>query len=645
LGTLIPRNYYGRYSWYYTESRQKEKEMKPENFKEIKIIPIDLNNLDLPSDRLCMVMTQPFLKLQRTEMGFKIDRSILRGHKRIICSTLQLVCRLRFGNASYNTNFMVFPELSLPFGMISEIKYRISDSWPHNSILIGGIEGISVAEYRKIIRESDNPMEANYELLGTTNYVNCAAVFVKENKGSKVKLYLQPKIKPSRWEQAIGMREGRHIFIFISSKLNFLCLTCFDAISADLEFKLLASGLMRNLKEMAVKKQIPNVLDMVFILMHNEKPHDRNFQESVYQILNGGGRELRSDHGSVVFVNTANSEHGSSNKFGKSAFYFRRGAWYIPPKKEYPPPDTYRIENTECECQRARFREDGPSLHYLCYIPYTSVPHTQGGRWYPFKEVAWCRINPDSTLSSPQSVPAIRKFVMDNLPQNLNITDNRWRAPNDQSLAVKMGQNYNDMRERLISVELERIKELIDLLLLPHFPEDDRTENPDYWKIEKEGEAIREMTSILSILTLLGEIELRCSRIVSFKVANRFYVAITDGHNERLPFELWNRYIRYIDIGLWTALGQRADVLLVLSRHRREGPPGGIANEISEILKINLSDESTLPAELQDRDRFTSYKEPRLFWQSANYLQGILDENDIDSARAKLEERLEPLRD
>jgi len=468
--------------------------MKPENFSEIKIIPIDLN-VDLPSNHLYMVIAQPFLRLEQTEDGFKVDKNILGTHKRVIRSTLELVCDLRFGDASSNANFILFPELSLPFDMVSKLKDRISDSWAPNSILIGGIEGISVAGYHEIVQESNNPKEANYKLLGTANYVNCVAIFIKENHGSEVKLYLQPKVRPSRREQAIGMREGRHIFIFVSSKLTFLCLTCFDAISTDLEFKLLTSKVMRNLRRMVVQNQIPNVLDMVFILMHNEKPHHRGFQESTYQILNGGGRELRSDHGSVVFVNTANSEEVSSDRFGKSAFYFRRGAWYIPPQKEYPPTETYCAEDTGYECQRARFREDGPCLHSLCYIPYTSVLHTQGGRWYPFRDIAWHRVNSDGVLDSPQPVPAVKKIVSNNLPSNLAVSDNRWYAFNDHSLAVKMKQNYNHTREKLINTRIERIKELTDILLLVHYPENDRTENPDYWKTDMEGEAIKEMAS------------------------------------------------------------------------------------------------------------------------------------------------------
>jgi len=618
--------------------------MKLENSSEIKIIPIDLK-IDFPSDHLCMIMAQPFLKLQTTSNGFKIDRSILEMHKRTILSTLELSCNPPFGDSLYNTNFVVFPELSLPYDMISTIKDKmLQGSWKDNSILIGGLEGISVEKYLEIVQKSDNPVESNYELLGMANYVNCAVVFIKENHPNVVKMYVQPKIKSSRWEQAIGMREGRHLFIFTSSKLNFFCLTCFDVISTNLKFKLLASKIIGNLRGMAAIEEIPNMLDMVFVLMHNKKPDFIGFQESAYQILNGGGRELRCDHGSVVFVNTANNKHDSSTKYGKSAFYFRRGAWYIPPKKEYPPPETYCMEKTDCECQRARFREDGPSLHSFCYIPYASVPHLQGSKWYPFRDVAWFRITSNGTLSSPQSVPAIRKVVVDNLPPSLCDTDNRWHASNDANLEYEMKQKYHETRKNLMNVRIERMKKLIDLLLLCHYSEDNRIENPDYWETRKEGEAIKELVSTLSILTLIGEIVLDLPhKILTGLLRKRFYVAVIDGKGAETKTVLQKKYGEYVETNKCINIDPEKNILMVLCRHRGEQPLNGIAEEIVDFTLISRSEDSTMPQELQDANKFTVITGGRLFWHSRESLHGILEQNSLDEARTKLEEKLEPL--
>lgn len=614
--------------------------MKTENLTEPKILPIRLD-IDLPTDHLCMVMAQPLLKLQQTDNGFKIDRSILATHKRIIESTFKLVRNLLFGNGSYNTNFVLFPELSLPHDMILEIKNRMSHSWPQNSILIGGIEGISVKEYYEILQQSDNPREARYKFSGIANYVNCAAVFVKQNQGDEAKLYLQPKIKPSRREEAIEMQEGRHIFFFTSPKLNFLSLICFDAIYTDSAFTSLISKLMRNLRKMSVTKQIDSILDIVFILMHNEDPYYRGFQESVYQILNGGGRELRSDHGSVVFINTANSGDGSSDRFGKSAFHFRRKAWYSTPKGEYPPPSTYCMEDTDCECQRARFREDGPSLYSFRYIPYTSELHISKAKCYPFQNVAWCQIKPDGMLDSPQSLPAIKKIVSDNLPPNLPTEDNRYKAPNGSSLAIKMRQNYNDMREKLMTTRPERMKEITDLLLLAHYREDNRIENPDYWKTDKEGEAIKELASTLSILALIGEMTFDLpSRIVTGFLQQRFYTAVMDGKRTERPASLQKKYKEYMERNTCVDIDADKNIFLVLCRHTREQPHNGIAEEVLEIGRILTSDELGMPEELRDARRFTSISGGRVFWHSQESLQGILEQTDLDVARTKLEEKL-----
>lgn len=618
--------------------------MKNNNFSKIEIIPINLN-LDLPNDHLCMVMAQPFLKLQQTESGFKVDNCLLGAHKKIIQSTLKLAGDLKFGKSTYNTNntnFILFPELSLPYDMISTIRDSMSqNSWPNNSILIGGLEGIGVNEYQKILEKSDNPAESVYELLGTATYVNCAAIFTKGKQHNDIRLYLQPKLRPSRWEQALGMREGKHLFIFVSPELNFFCLICFDAISSDLEFKSLTSSIMQELKKMAKNNDIPSVLDMTFILMHNNKPHYSGFQECANRILNAGGRELRCDHGSVVFINTANSVHGSSNKFGKSAFYFRRGAWFIPPIGEIPP-ETYCMEKTiEDKCQRARFREDGPSLHSFFYIPYTSELHTQEGQWYPFKNVAWYRVDSAGEISSSQSVPANRKIVSDNLLPNLPDNDNRWHVPNDSPLKDEIKKKYYIIRTNFIKLRKERISEITDLLLLCHYPKDKHIINSDHWKMDCEGEAIKELVSTFSILALMGEtdFDLADSTLTGF-LKDKFYVAVIDGKNTVEQRDLLKEYdeVRY------SALNKQPEknILVVLCRHLGEQPLNGKAKEIKRISKISGNEDDKMPPELRDSDKYTSIT-GRLFWHSRESLHGILEQNSLDDARRKLGEKLEPL--
>jgi hypothetical protein len=261
--------------------------MKLENSSEIKIIPINLK-IDFPSDHLCMIMAQPFLKLQTTSNGFKIDRSILEMHKRTILSTLKLACNPPFGDASYNANFVVFPELSLPYDMILEIRDRIiSNSWPRNSILIAGIEGINKEKYNILLKSSNNPQNSMGNLLGASNYINSGIVFLKEKDGG-IKIYLQPKIKASEDEQATSPVP--------------LVQDIIGKLSNDAP-----SGYCLN-------------LDLVLILQYNKFPSHRCFQESARILLHEGRGKIETR--SLVFVNTASECFGSFVQYGKSAFYF-----------------------------------------------------------------------------------------------------------------------------------------------------------------------------------------------------------------------------------------------------------------------------------------------------------------------------------
>ena len=615
--------------------------MTPENVSGTRIIPINLN-LDFPSNCICMVMVQPFLKLQQTNNGYKLDNSILESHSRMIHSTLQLVCNLRFGNAAHNTNFILFPELSLPLDMLPEIRERISDSWSGNSILIGGIESINKEQYSVLLEDSNNPEDTRGNLLEAGNYINSGIVFVKE-RDDNIKIYLQPKIKASPDEQATGMIEGDHIFLFKTANYNFLCLICFDFIGRDRTSPVqLVQDILRTLSSDVPPEYSLN-LDLVFVLQYNKSPSHRCFQESTRILLHEGGRKIETR--SLVFINTAADCFGNSRQYGKNAFYFPRGTWTIPDKGKYPVNHTFAVERTDYGCERARFREDGPCIHSIVYIPRAALSGDSGDIRYPLVPPPLCyKIKQGGSLEQGKAVPALEKIVSDNLPLNLAANDNRWNAPNDTSLRDEIKQKYHNTREKLVNVRIERMKEITDLLLFCHYLEDIRTENPDYWETNKEGEAIKELASTLSILALLGETDLdTANKILTGFLRERFLIAVIDGNWTSAPGVLQEEYKKYAEINAYMNIDPEKNILLVLCRHRGEQPLDGIAKEISGFTLISRSEDSTMPQELQDRNRFTSFEGGRVFWHSRESLQGILEQNELFGARNKLEEKLAPL--
>jgi len=615
--------------------------MSPENSSEIRIIPVNLN-IDLNSGHLCMIMAQPFLQLQQTCNGFGLDRTVIENHKRMIQSTLELACNPWFSNESHNTNFVLFPELSLPYDMILEIKDKISGSLANNTILIGGIEGIRKEAYDILLRDSDNPEEACGNLSGTSNYINCGIIFTKEKDGM-VKIYLQPKVKASEDEQAIGMLEGKHILLFKTTTYNFLCLTCFDFIGRDRNSPVpLIQNIMGKLSSDVPSGYCLN-LDLVFILQYNKSPTHRCFQESARILLHEGRGQIEAR--SLVFVNTAAESFGSSGQYGKSAFYFPRGTWTIPDKRKYPVNNTVALERTDHGCEQARFREDGPCIHSMVFIPKKALGGDSGDIRYPLVPPPLChKIMPDGSLEEGRAVPALEKMVSDNLPLNLAATDNRWNSPDNTSIRDEMKQKYIKARESLLNVRIERMKELTDLLLLCHYSDNNRIENPDYWEEANEGEALRELVSTLSILTLISEmvLNLPCKALMGL-LRDRFYVAVIDGKGIKKPGVLQNSYKECVETNPGLNMDTEKNTLLVLSRHRGEQPLDGIAQEIVGFTMISRTEDSTMPQELQDANKFTSMTGGRLFWHSRESLHGVLEQNSIDEVRTKLEEKLAPL--
>lgn len=615
--------------------------MKSENSSEIKIIPVSLN-IELPTSYLCMIIAQPFLKLQQTSNGFSLDRNILEKHKIIIQSTLELACNPVFRDDSHNTNFVLFPELSLPYDMILEIKDKISGSLANNSILIGGIEGINKDEYSTLLGDSDNPGDASDNLSGMHNYINCGIIFTKENDG-EVKIYLQPKVKASEDEQAIGMIEGEHIFLFKTPTYNFLCLTCFDFIGRDRSSPVpLVQDIIGKLSSDVPSGYYLN-LDLVFILQYNKSPNHRCFQESARILLHEGRGKIETR--SLVFANTAAKSFGSSEQYGKSAFYFPRGTWKIPDKGKYPVNNTFALERTDHECERARFREDGACIHSIVYIPRKALSGDSGDIRYPLVPPPLChKIMSNGSLEEGKAVPALEKIVSDNLPLNLAANDNRWNSPNT-SIKDEMRQKYKEVRENLLNVRIERMKELTDLLMLCHYTGDNRIENPDYWETAKEGKAIQELVSTLSILDLIGKMVLDLPfKVLTGFVSKEFYIVVIDGKGIKTPEDLIEMYQEYVETNTYINIDPEKSIFLVLCRHRGEQPLNGIAQEIVSFTLISGVEDSIMPRELQDANKFTSSSKSRVFWHSRESLQGILEQNSVDEARSKLEEKLGRIR-
>lgn len=158
-------------------------------------------NVRMPSDEVRVVAMQPFIKLHSTtEEPFRWSDSAARVQLAGIHRTLD-IARGGFGGRS--ANFTLFPEYAIP-GIAGSaiINDRISaNEWPDESIIIGGVHGISKYEYRELCdlhtAHVSQPNAPNS--IPDNQLVNCCAIWVRNREGV-VQKWVQPKILPALQE-------------------------------------------------------------------------------------------------------------------------------------------------------------------------------------------------------------------------------------------------------------------------------------------------------------------------------------------------------------------------------------------------------------------------------------------------------------
>ena len=99
-------------------------------------------------------------------------------------------------------NFLIFPEVAIPYTHIQEIINIIEEKFPVNTVTILGIEIISVKECKTIIKNLKINNEEPYRILqnaSETQVVNPCLIIVKRSK-KKCLFFLQFKITHSKYQ-------------------------------------------------------------------------------------------------------------------------------------------------------------------------------------------------------------------------------------------------------------------------------------------------------------------------------------------------------------------------------------------------------------------------------------------------------------
>ncbi len=401
--------------------------------REIIAQEVELKNLILPDDSLGMVVMQPFIEICDNEpFCWSIDYK-----KQQISHIIQTLSIARDPTHSCDlTHFTIFPEYAIPgLGGFDTIQKTLEQkSWPSQTVVIGGIDGLTKAEYATLcerdsvyLHKSNKPDEVR-----DGQWVNCSCTWVKTiNKQGNIsiKSWIQPKLCPSWPEEnymVSDMFEGRAVYVFEArtkggEAFRFMTLLCFDWIGAiGSKYGILA--ILDSLNRLDGSRPYGKPLHLVSVLQSNNKPNHPSFLNNAYAFFNDGRyRFVKRDQSVIALINGAGaSSPGKCSQFGFSSLIFSPRSPYV---TEISPPsyatDTANLRQNKIlqTCKEALFRENGECVHSFRLFHPLFAARTPSNRRKSLSPTFVGAL--DSHIRDPripnEQVPAAVKWVNDEL--------------------------------------------------------------------------------------------------------------------------------------------------------------------------------------------------------------------------------------
>jgi hypothetical protein len=563
------------------------------------LVPLQIDNEDV----IGMTFAQPNLVIT-PEPPFRIVQEHRASQAAMISNSLHAAFESVTGMP--RSHFVVLPEFSIPFDSITTIEeILINPACPTNTTVIGGVEWLTSSQYADLLQASANPESIKAKIPPAGFFINCVVIWVKTS--DSLLRYVQPKLRPATPEAAAQtMYRGEDILVFVTeppNQLSFSTLICFDCIAVQGEVHMFDQLLQ------ALPTTNPNTaynLNILFVPQYNIAPEHPSFLDFAGRFLTSGSNRLNTADSTVIFVNSGAATRGRADDgFGRSSLFYRAGKWQLVPP-EGPlnrVPNTYALEGVNNRLGRARFREDGPSIHRFGFVLPWRVSQEPGSLRLPLMDARIKYIDGDGTVGPWESVPALSHIFADWIPDTLPSKDVRLQG--ETSLAAE----YTALKGRLHLVarlQPERVGEIIDLLLMTFPSPCCRPKlNPDLWqkpvsdwRDDIHGQAIVELACVGAALELVGEVHAdKRSEVQTGSCGNLLFVVI-DGNNQRSPAYLEQEYLEWIRKHAWADIAGKT-ILIVMTRTSSVylATNNHEAQEVkADIGELSVSDEATLRA-------------------------------------------------
>ncbi len=332
------------------------------------------------------------------------------------------------------TQFTILPEYCIP-GLegVEFIEKRLQEStWANGTVLIGGLDGISKAEYLLLLEpeHTHHDQELNGAAqVGDDQWLNCSITWVKSSDGQVLR-WVQPKLWPA-WPEASGedgsIFKGGSIYLFKGLRTNgeafifgtVVCMDWIGPISPRVYERILEAT-----HGAAGEAQLP--LTWLFVIQRNKRPSHPDFLNNVVSLF----REKSYPNATrtntcIVFANTAGLGHpgycdsfGSSLVLGPSSSFMTEGAM---PTLSYEG-FRYREENpdllTSAQCTDVFFRERGECIHLFEQINPSWVKGGAAERSFAVDNAeVHGALEVEHVLAPGGGVPAAVKWANDVLDQ------------------------------------------------------------------------------------------------------------------------------------------------------------------------------------------------------------------------------------
>lgn len=488
----------------------------------LNIIEQDID-LVLPSSHVRMVLMQPFVHFERpyTE-PYKWRDAKKAGQLQAIQRTLQIA---NPADDRSHSHFTIFPEYAIPgVDGVRTIDEAIqSREWPIDTVIIGGVDGLSQNEYSELCRMDDTEFDQCNapQNIGNTEWVNSVITWTKDNQGN-LRKWVQPKLEPSEIERNTpcqNMFHGRSVYIFKIKFDNdvpcrFFSMVCFDwiaAINGISTQSLILSELNRRWGN-----SDPKSIHWVFVIQQNPKPNDRDFLVNTETFLldHQDYQFVHKRFASVVLANNALQDGSCGREEGGfTSFVYEPNSPFV--WDECRPTvsvcyNRYRDNGGFTRCRDVTFREMGPCIQCanVTVVPWLGArtrdrcSAIDGGSVYPLQTPCL-----DPRLPE-KPVPASVKWVNDELDSIPLLSDGAMNCrplePQVQHSQTSVTDKYREIEEHILN-NFVRLSTWIDSETLNQLRKQP-FENADFWeKIEQEG--LKHTVYVLSLLRLCHNTE------------------------------------------------------------------------------------------------------------------------------------------